>query len=72
MITGEEMKKARRKIGKTQEQLAEEMNISLRQLSRFENNKYLERYDKFLQLVVALQLYKPIEEYKEEVQRHGI
>lgn len=68
MITGEEMKKARRKIGKTQEQLAEEMNISLRQLSRFENNKYLERYDKFLQLVVALQLYKPIEEYKEEVQ----
>lgn len=68
MIMGEEMKKARRKIGKTQEQLAEEMNISLRQLSRFENNKYLERYDKFLQLVVALQLYKPIEEYKEEVQ----
>ncbi|MGN0378992.1 MAG: helix-turn-helix domain-containing protein [Butyrivibrio sp.] len=68
MITGEEMKKARRKIGKTQEQLAEEMNISLRQLSRFENNEYLERYDKFLQLVVALQLYKPIEEYKEEVQ----
>ncbi len=68
MITGEEMKKARRKIGKTQEQLAEEMNISLRQLSRFENNEYLDRYDKFLQLVVALQLYKPIEEYKEEVQ----
>ena len=68
MITGEEMKKARRKIGKTQEQLAEEMNISLRQLSRFENNEYLERYDKFLQLVVALQLYKPIEKYKEEVQ----
>lgn len=68
MITGEEMKKARRKIGKTQEQLAEEMDISLRQLSRFENNEYLERYDKFLQLVVALQLYKPIEEYKEEVQ----
>ncbi len=68
MITGEEMKKARRKNGKTQEQLAEEMNISLRQLSRFENNEYLERYDKFLQLVVALQLYKPIEEYKEEVQ----
>ena len=59
MITGEEMKKARRKIGKTQEQLAEEMNISLRQLSRFENNEYLERYDKFLQLVVALQLYNP-------------
>ena len=68
MITGEEMRKARRKNGKTQEQLAEEMNISLRQLSRFENNEYLERYDKFLQLVVALQLYKPIEEYKEEVQ----
>ena len=68
MITGEEMKKARRKIGKTQEQLAEEMNISLRQLSRFENNEYLERYDKFLQLVVALQLYKPNEEYEEEIQ----
>lgn len=66
MITGEEMKKARRKIGKTQEQLADEMNISLRQISRFENNEYLERYDKFLQLVVALQLYKPIEENKEE------
>lgn len=66
MITGEEIKKARRKIGKTQEQLADEMNISLRQLSRFENNEYLERYDKFLQLVVALQLYKPIEEDKED------
>ena len=68
MITGEEIKKARRKIGKTQEQLADEMNISLRQLSRLENNEYLERYDKFLQLVVALQLYKPIEEDKEEIQ----
>lgn len=67
MITGEEMKKARKKIGKTQEQLAEEMSISLRQLSRFENNEYLERYDKFLQLVVTLRLYKPTDESKEEV-----
>lgn len=67
MITGEEMKKARRRIGKTQEQLADELNMALRQLSRFENNEYLERYDKFLQLVVALQLYKPMEEDKEEV-----
>lgn len=48
MITGEEMKNARRKIGKTQEQLADEMDISQRQLSRFENNENLERYDKFL------------------------
>lgn len=66
MITGEEMRKARKKIGKTQEQLADEMDISLRQLSRFENNEYLRRYDKFLQLLVTLELYKPIEQEKEE------
>ena len=66
MITGEEMKNARKKIGKTQEQLADEMDISLRQLSRFENNEYLGRYDKFLQLVVTLELYKPIEQEKKE------
>lgn len=67
MITGEEMKNARRKIGKTQEQLADEMDISQRQLSRFENNENLERYDKFLQLVVTLELYKPVKEEKVEV-----
>ena len=54
MITGEEMKNARKKIGKTQEQLAEELDISSRKLSRLENDKNLERYDKFLQLVVTL------------------
>lgn len=58
MITGEEMKRARIKIGKTQEQLAEEMDISLRRLSRFENDKCLERYDEFLALLVRLELYK--------------
>lgn len=68
MITGEEIKKARKKIGKTQEQLAEETGFSLRQISRLENNEYLERYDKFLQLVVTLQLYEPIKEYTEETQ----
>lgn len=65
MITGEEMKNARKKIGKTQEQLAEELDISSRKLSRLENDKNLERYDKFLQLVVTLELYKPV---KEEVE----
>ena len=44
MITGEKIKKARCKIGKTQEQLADEIDYSPRQLSRFENNKNLERY----------------------------
>lgn len=62
MITGEKIKKARCKIGKTQEQLADEIDYSPRQLSRFENNKNLERYDKFLQLIVALNLYEPVEE----------
>lgn len=65
MITGEEMKNARKKIGKTQEQLAEELDISSRKLSRLENDKNLERYEKFLQLVVTLELYKPV---KEEVE----
>lgn len=60
MITGEEMKNARKKIGKTQEQLAEELDISSRQLSRLENVENLERYDKFLQLVVTLELYEPV------------
>lgn len=62
MITGEKIKKARCKIGKTQEQLADEIDYSPRQLSRFENNKNLERYDKFLRLIVALNLYELVEE----------
>lgn len=62
MITGEKIKKARCKIGKTQEQLADEIDYSPRQLSRFENNENLERYDKFLRLIVALNLYEPVEE----------
>ena len=55
MVTGEEIKNARRKIGKTQE-----VDISSRGISRFENDKYLDRYNKFLQLVVALELYEPV------------
>ena len=64
MITGEEIKNARHKIGKTQKQLADETDYSLRQISRFENDKYLKRYDKFLQLIVALELYEPVKEEK--------
>ena len=64
MITGEEMRNARKRMGKTQEQLADEMDISLRQISRFENDKNLRRYEKFLELVVALDLYKRNEEDK--------
>ncbi|GAB6954189.1 helix-turn-helix domain-containing protein [Mediterraneibacter glycyrrhizinilyticus] len=64
MITGEEIKNARHKIGKTQEQLADETDYSLRQISRFENDKYLKRYDKVLQLIVALELYEPVKEEK--------
>ena len=43
MITGEEMRNARKRMGKTQEQLADEMDISLRQISRFENDENLHR-----------------------------
>ena len=64
MITGEEMRNARKRMGKTQEQLADDMDISLRQISRFENDKNLRRYKKFLELVVALDLYKRNEEDK--------
>ena len=64
MITGEEMRNARKRMGKTQEQLADEMDISLRQISRFENDENLHRYEKFLELVVALDLYKRNEEDK--------
>lgn len=59
MITGEKLKNARQKAGKTQEQLAYEVKISPRQLSRFENGENLWRYNKFLRLVVRLGLYKP-------------
>ena len=64
MITGKEMRNARKRMGKTQEQLADEMDISLRQISRFENDENLRRYEKFLELVVALDLYKRNEEDK--------
>ena len=64
MITGEEMRNARKRMGKTQEQLADEMDISLRQISRFENDENLRRYEKFLELVVALDVYKRNEEDK--------
>ena len=64
MITREEMRNARKRMGKTQEQLADEMDISLRQISRFENDENLRRYEKFLELVVALDLYKRNEEDK--------
>lgn len=60
MITGEEIKNARKRIGMTQEQLAEYLNISLRQMSRMENDENLERYDKFLHLLVVLELYEPV------------
>lgn len=60
MITGNEIKDARRKLGKTQEQLADEIDISQRQLSRFENDQSLKKYGKFLHLVETLKLYKPI------------
>lgn len=64
MITEKEMRNARKRMGKTQEQLADEMDISLRQISRFENDENLRRYEKFLELVVALDLYKRNEEDK--------
>lgn len=67
MITGEKIKNARRKIGKTQEQIADETDYSLRQISRFENDRYLKRYDKFLQLIVALELYEPVKEEKVDI-----
>lgn len=69
MITGEELKQARKKLGKTQEQVAEEMEISLRRLSRLENNVNLQRYNEFLELVVTLELYKRNEGKNEEEQQ---
>ena len=39
MITGEEMRKARKKIGKTQEQLAEKVGTKKSYISRIENGK---------------------------------
>ena len=66
MITGEQMKKARIKIGKTQEQLADEMNMSQRKLSRFENNLNLQRYDEFVNLLLTLGLLKSNEENGEK------
>ena len=65
MITGEEIKNARQRIGRTLEELADETDYSPRQLSRFEKN--LVRYDKFLQLIVALELYKPVQKKNQKV-----
>lgn len=58
MINGSDMRDARKRIGKTQEQLAEEVNISPRKLSRFENGKSLARYNAFLKLLERLGLVK--------------
>lgn len=67
MITGEEIKNARQRIGKTLEELADETDYLPRQLSRFEKNENLVRYDKFLQLIVALELYKPVQKKNQKV-----
>ena len=67
MITGEEIKNARQRIGKTLEELADETDYSPRQLSCFEKNENLVRYDKFLQLIVALELYKPVQKKNQKV-----
>lgn len=67
MITGEEIKNARQRIGKTLEELADETDYSPRQLSRFEKKENLVRYDKFLQLIVALELYKPVQKKNQKV-----
>ena len=67
MITGEEIKNARQRIGKTLEELADATDYSPRQLSRFEKNENLVRYDKFLQLIVALELYKPVQKRNQKV-----
>ena len=67
MITGEEIKNARQRIGKTLEELADETDYSPRQLSRLEKNENLVRYDKFLQLIVALELYKPVQKKNQKV-----
>lgn len=61
IISGEDIKNARQKIGKTQEELSDEVNYSPRQISRFENDENLDRYDKFLQYVVALGLFEPVD-----------
>ena len=67
MITGEEIKNVRQRIGKTLEELADETDYSPRQLSRFEKNGDVVRYDKFLQLIVALELYKPVQKKNQKV-----
>ena len=67
MITGEEIKNARQRIGKILEELADETDYSPRQLSRFEKNENLVRYDKFLKLIVALELYKPVQKKNQKV-----
>ena len=61
MLTGDDIKNARRKIGKTQEELADEIDFSPRQLSRIENNKSLGKYGRFLQLVEKLGLYEKVQ-----------
>lgn len=65
MIRGEEIKNARQKIGKTQEELSDVVNYSPRQISRFENDMNLERYDKFLEYLLTLKLIKPADDVKE-------
>lgn len=61
-ITGEDIKEARKRVGMTQENLAEETDFSLRQISRFERNENLNKLNKYFRLFQMLHIEIKIED----------
>ena len=55
-ITGADIKEARKRVGLTQENLAEETDFSLRQISRFERNENLCKLNKYFRLFQMLDI----------------
>lgn len=56
MITGDKIKEARTKHNLTQERLAELTNYSVGHISRMEQNKYLNKINKILLFLAAIDL----------------
>ena len=56
MITGEWLREARLKLGVTQDEVADKTDFSTRQIGRFENDKNLQKCNKYFALFQVLQL----------------
>lgn len=64
-ITGEQLRIARKRVGLTQEDLADETDFSVRQIARFESNENLKKLNKYYNLFISLSLCSKSDEEKE-------